>query len=110
MNGINNVNTSTYERRFGLPSSQVGIISSAYDISAGILVLPISYYAIRGHKTKMLAVGVAVMAMGSFLMAIPHFTTDIYEWGQNTTGLCDTGKCFFIQRHVHITRRIKSYV
>ncbi|XP_064597330.1 solute carrier organic anion transporter family member 4C1-like [Liolophura sinensis] len=90
VNGINNVNTSTYERRFGLPSSQVGIISSAYDISAGILVLPISYYALRGHKTKMLAIGVAVMALGSFLMSIPHFTTDIYHWGQNTTGLCDT--------------------
>ncbi|XP_064596760.1 solute carrier organic anion transporter family member 4C1-like [Liolophura sinensis] len=91
INGINNVNTSSYERRFGLASSEVGIISSSYDISAGILVLPISFYGLRGHKIKMLTIGLAVMALGSFLMALPHFTTGLYEWGQNETSLCAKG-------------------
>ncbi|XP_064596703.1 solute carrier organic anion transporter family member 4C1-like [Liolophura sinensis] len=91
VNGINNVNTTSYERRFGLPSSRVGIISSAYDISAGILVLPITYYALRGHKHMMLAVSAGVMALGSLLMALPHFTTGRYEWGEGSTNMCPTG-------------------
>jgi hypothetical protein len=36
VNGINNVNTTSYERRFDLTSSSVGWICSSFDISAAI--------------------------------------------------------------------------
>lgn len=39
VNGINNVNTQSVERRFRLPSSRSGLISSSYDFAAGMLGL-----------------------------------------------------------------------
>ena len=50
MNGINNVNTTTVERRFNWPSSQIAIVSSAYDFSAAILALPISLLGTYGNQ------------------------------------------------------------
>ena len=50
VNGINNVNTTTMERRFNWPSSQIAIVSSAYDFSAAILALPISLLGTYGNQ------------------------------------------------------------
>ncbi|KAL5014579.1 hypothetical protein ScPMuIL_008849 [Solemya velum] len=88
VNGINNANTSTIERRFQLPSSQVGIIISAYDISAAILGVIISYMGAGRRKSKWLAFGAAALAIGSFTMMTPHFSSGLYEWGQNVTYSC----------------------
>ncbi|KAL3892416.1 hypothetical protein ACJMK2_004626 [Sinanodonta woodiana] len=88
VNGINNVNTSTIERRFHLPSSQVGIISSSYDLSAAILGILISYYGSGRNKARWLWIFAVVMGMGSFIMSLPHFTAGLYEWGQNVTIGC----------------------
>ena len=52
MNGINNVNTTALERRFNLPSSRVGIVSSAYDFSAAILALPIAFLGTYGNQVR----------------------------------------------------------
>lgn len=88
VNGINNVNTSTIERRFELPSSRVGTISSAYDVSAAILGIIISYFGSGRNKPRLIASAAVVMSVGSFLMALPHFTTGPYQWGQNTVEKC----------------------
>lgn len=95
VNGINNVNTSTIERRFELPSSRVGTISSAYDVSAAILGIVISYFGSGQNKPRLIAIAAVVMSIGSFLMALPHFTTGPYEWGQNKAETCK-GKNNFI--------------
>ncbi len=50
VNGVNNVNTTSYERRFNLPSAQVGMISSAYDFCAGIIAIPLTYYGTHAHQ------------------------------------------------------------
>lgn len=92
VNGINNVNTTTLERRFGLASSKVGMISSAYDVSAGILGVVISYFGSGKNKPRYVALGAAAMSIGSFVMALPHFTTGLYQWGQDVVELCDDSK------------------
>ena len=89
MNGINNVNTTSIERRFGLPSSQVSLISSIYDIAAGLFVIPISYYGAYAHQPRMLSLAALVFSLGSFVMAIPHFTTPLYELGESVADQCD---------------------
>ena len=89
VNGINNVNTTSVERRFGLPSSHVSLISSAYDISAGIFVIPVSYYGAFAHQPRMLSLAAVVMSLGSFVMTIPHFTTGLYELGDTMADQCD---------------------
>ncbi|XP_062608330.1 solute carrier organic anion transporter family member 4C1-like isoform X1 [Saccostrea cucullata] len=88
VNGINNVNTTSIERRFELPSSRVGSISSAYDVSAAIIGIIISYFGSGKNKPRMIACACLVMSLGSFIMALPHFTTGLYEWGQNLAESC----------------------
>ncbi|KAK3087766.1 hypothetical protein FSP39_010363 [Pinctada imbricata] len=88
VNGVNNVNTTSLERRFGLPSSRVGMISSFYDISAAILGLIVSYLGSGKHKARWVAMACLSMACGSFFMALPHFTTGLYQWGQNIGEAC----------------------
>ena len=88
VNGINNVNTSSVERRFQLPSSRVGMISSSYDLSAAILGIFISYMGSGRQKAKWLTVAAIIMAVGSFVMALPHFVTGPYEWGRNVELSC----------------------
>lgn len=83
VNGINNVSTTSVERRFQLPSSRVGVISSSYDFSAAILGIFISFMGSGRQKAKWLAYASLTMAVGSFVMALPHFTAGKYEWGQN---------------------------
>ena len=90
VNGVNNVNTTSIERRFNLPSAKVGMISSAYDFSAGILAIPIAYYGTYAHQPRMLAGSAFVMALGSFVMTMPHFTTGIYELGVKEPETCIT--------------------
>ncbi|XP_022286828.2 solute carrier organic anion transporter family member 4C1-like isoform X2 [Crassostrea virginica] len=88
VNGINNVNTTSLERRFELPSSRVGSISSAYDVSAAILGIIISYFGSGKNKPRMVALACIVMSLGSLIMALPHFTTGLYEYGQNVDEAC----------------------
>ena len=97
MNGINNVNTTSYERRFELTSSQVGWISSAFDIAASIFGVVIGFCGNRRHKARILTVAFIVAAFGSLCMFLPHFLTGLYQWGQQTTkGTCDLAKGLFM--------------
>ncbi len=100
VNGINNVNVTSIERRFQLSSSHVGLISSAYDISAAIFILPITFYATYGHKPRMLAFAAFIMALGSFIMSIPHFASGQYELRSTVGDRCGAiGKilwCVFV--------------
>ncbi|KAJ8322339.1 hypothetical protein KUTeg_000810 [Tegillarca granosa] len=88
VSGINIVNTSTIERRFLLPSSRVGMISSAYDVSAAVLGLIISFYGSGGHKPRLISMATVAMALGSFIMVLPHVTTDNYHWGEEAVDVC----------------------
>ena len=88
MNGVNNVNTTSMERRFNLPSAKVGLISSAYDVSAGILGVIVSFFASGKNKARWIASAGLVMASGSVVMSLPHFTTGLYELGEETKTLC----------------------
>jgi len=54
VNGINNVNISSYERRYLLSSKQSGFVASFYDIAAGITVSRIhavtTEYGVLSHN------------------------------------------------------------
>ncbi|XP_052765092.1 solute carrier organic anion transporter family member 4C1-like [Mya arenaria] len=92
VNGVNNVNTQAVERRFRLPSSRSGLISSSYDFSAAIFGVVISFAGSGRYKGRWLSVAAFVMGLGSFTMALPHFTTGLYDYGQNVVGsVCATG-------------------
>lgn len=52
VNGLINVVITTIERRFGLSSSQTGLIAGGYDIASFFLLIPISYLGGRTISSK----------------------------------------------------------
>lgn len=108
INGFANVVLSTLERRFGLLSTEAGVIAGSYDIGSMLSIIPITYFGGRlgTSKPKYIANGLVVMGLGSLMFALPHFITDEYLShvsiagnlsGSNSTSkpnleLCDVSK------------------
>ena len=112
VNGINNVNTTSYERRFQLASSQVAWISSSFDIAAAIFGVIIGFYGNRRHKARILTVAFFVASLGSLCMFLPHFITGLYQWGQTTLDTCSStpGKFYLYRLKLKITLFNSGYV
>ena len=70
--------TTTLEQRFGLPSVQTGFLASCYDIALVCVVLFVTYFGERGNKPLWLGYGALIFAGGSFLFALPQFTSGPY--------------------------------
>ncbi|XP_063064464.1 solute carrier organic anion transporter family member 4A1 [Engraulis encrasicolus] len=89
INGFINTVITSIERRFDLRSYQAGLIASSYDIAACVCLAFVSYFGGTGHKPRWLGWGVLVMALGSLVFALPHFTTPPYQVSVlERTGLC----------------------
>lgn len=52
VNGFVNVVITTIERRFGLKSSETGLIAGGYDIASFLLLIPVSYLGGRAKASK----------------------------------------------------------
>lgn len=63
----------TLERRFGLRSTQTGLIMAAGDIVHMSLVVFVGYFGRRGHKPHIMSVMAVFSALGNFLMVVPHW-------------------------------------
>ncbi|KAK2885765.1 hypothetical protein QQF64_020788 [Cirrhinus molitorella] len=79
INGFINTVITSIERRFDLRSYQAGLIASSYDIAACVCLTFVSYFGGTGHKPRWLGWGVLIMALGSLVFALPHFTTPPYQ-------------------------------
>ncbi|XP_065142228.1 solute carrier organic anion transporter family member 4A1 [Paramisgurnus dabryanus] len=79
INGFINTVITSIERRFDLRSYQAGLIASSYDIAACVCLTFVSYFGGTGHKPRWLGWGVLIMALGSLVFALPHFTTPAYQ-------------------------------
>ncbi|XP_062398063.1 solute carrier organic anion transporter family member 4A1 [Sardina pilchardus] len=91
VNGFINTVITSIERRFDLRSYQAGLIASSYDIAACVCLAFVSYFGGTGHKPRWLGWGVLVMALGSLVFALPHFTTPPYQVSvPERTGLCSS--------------------
>ncbi|XP_007882858.1 solute carrier organic anion transporter family member 4A1 [Callorhinchus milii] len=97
VNGFINTVITSIERRFDLRSYHSGMIASSYDIAACICLTFVSYFGGYGHKPRWLGWGVLIMALGSVMFTLPHFTSGHYEVNlSEQTGLClqnQTGGC-----------------
>ncbi|XP_068214590.1 solute carrier organic anion transporter family member 74D-like [Palaemon carinicauda] len=63
---------TTVERRFKLPSSVSGFISTGNDILQLFVSLPLAFVAGYGHRPRWLSGGLVLSAMGSLLIMSPH--------------------------------------
>ncbi|XP_043261056.1 solute carrier organic anion transporter family member 4A1 isoform X1 [Colletes gigas] len=90
VNGFVNVVITTIERRFGLRSSQTGLIAGGYDIASFLLLVPVSYLGGRSKasKPRYIGVGVLVLGIGSLLFASPHYIAGPYRGGQQSENIC----------------------
>ena len=52
INGFVNVVITSIERRFGLQSTQTGMIASSYDIGSLVIMIPVSYLGSRAGASK----------------------------------------------------------
>ncbi|XP_029156847.1 solute carrier organic anion transporter family member 4A1 isoform X2 [Nylanderia fulva] len=92
VNGFVNVVITTIERRFGLKSSETGLIAGGYDIASFLLLVPVSYLGGRAKasKPRYIGVGILVLGIGSLLFASPHYLAGPYRGGQQTENVCQS--------------------
>ncbi|XP_055599366.1 solute carrier organic anion transporter family member 4A1 [Uranotaenia lowii] len=90
VNGFINVVITTIERRFGLRSTQTGLVASGYDIASFLCLVPVSYFGGRlgASKPRWIGWGVAVMGLGAFVFALPHFLVGQYRATNSEPNVC----------------------
>ncbi|XP_052863948.1 solute carrier organic anion transporter family member 4A1 [Anopheles cruzii] len=90
VNGFINVVITTIERRFGLRSTQTGLVASGYDIASFLCLVPVSYFGgrIGASKPRWIGWGVAVMGLGAFVFALPHFLVGQYRATNSDRNVC----------------------
>eukprot|EP00057_Strongylocentrotus_purpuratus_P026266 XP_011680740.1 PREDICTED: solute carrier organic anion transporter family member 4A1 [Strongylocentrotus purpuratus] len=81
--------TTTLEQRFSLPSVQTGFLASCYDLALLIVVLGVTYFGENGNKPLWLGNGALIFAAGSFLFALPQFTSGPYIPSTLFSDTCD---------------------
>lgn len=64
---------TTLERRFKIPSKNLGLISTGNDISSLILSAFISYYGGKKHRPRLIGLGLFLIACHCLINASPHF-------------------------------------
>ena len=80
VNGVVNVIIPALEKRYNLSSQRSAIIASGNDFVAFIFFVFVGYIGERVHKPKLMAAGVLVMSLGSFIFLLPHFIGEKYHY------------------------------
>ena len=90
VNGFVNVVITTIERRFGLRSSQSGLVAGGYDIASFACLIPVTYLGGRpgASKPRWLGWGVLLMGIGSLVFTIPHFAVGPYRGATHHSSTC----------------------
>ncbi|XP_062547204.1 solute carrier organic anion transporter family member 4A1 isoform X2 [Armigeres subalbatus] len=93
VNGFINVVITTIERRFGLRSTQTGLVASGYDIASFLCLVPVSYFGGRlgASKPRWIGWGVVVMGLGALVFALPHFLVGQYRATNSEQNVCLVG-------------------
>ncbi|GAB0093990.1 hypothetical protein DMENIID0001_091900 [Sergentomyia squamirostris] len=63
---------STIEKRFKIPSKNIGYLSVGHEMVLTIMSLSVTYFAGKGHKPRWIAFGLLATALSSFLLSLPH--------------------------------------
>ncbi|XP_066952882.1 solute carrier organic anion transporter family member 3A1 isoform X1 [Macrobrachium rosenbergii] len=86
---LNSVIT-TIEKRYEIPSSLTGVISSMYEIGNVITVIFVSYLGSKRRIPVWIGVGCCVMGVGSILFVMPQLISDRWSIELETTNSTDS--------------------
>ena len=75
------------ETQFEFSSIQLGIITSAFDVTMLVTVIFISYFGGNQNKPRWLGAGMFIQGLGSLLFALPQFIAGEYDVGGTTINL-----------------------
>ncbi|CAO1324723.1 unnamed protein product [Diamesa tonsa] len=75
---------TTLEKRYKIPSKNLGIISVGNDISSLFISAVLAYYGGKGHRPRWIAFGLYTIVAFCMLTALPHF---IYGPGDQALSL-----------------------
>lgn len=91
--GFVNTSVTSIERRFGLSSTQSGIIVSVYFFTGVFVNLFVGYFGERGNKARWVAVGMLLYSAGTLLFSLPHFLSGYYQYTESHeySYLCESG-------------------
>lgn len=94
VNGCINVVITTIEKRFGLRSSQTGLVASGYDIASFVCLVPVTYFGGRKNasKPRWIGIGMILMGLGSVVFSLPHFLVGSYRATSVEANVCLTEK------------------
>ncbi|XP_023254841.1 solute carrier organic anion transporter family member 2B1 [Seriola lalandi dorsalis] len=92
---------STIERRYGLSSQKSGLLAAFNEVGNTILIVFVSFFGSRVHRPRFIGGGALLACFASLLMALPHFLNGPYDYtdrisssGDNSSGLCQSGRPF----------------
>lgn len=68
------------ERRFDIPSSLIGVIDGSFEMGNVMVIAFVSYFGAKLHRPRLIGAGCLVMAVGSYLIALPHFFQGPYKY------------------------------
>ncbi|KAK3092949.1 hypothetical protein FSP39_009291 [Pinctada imbricata] len=80
VNGLINIVLVALETRFGMSSSRSAVIVSSHDFGAVLFIVIVGYFGEKCHKPRVMASGIFLMSLGSFLFALPHFISEPYQY------------------------------
>lgn len=85
---------TTIERRFGLRSSQTGLVASGYDIASFVCLVPVTYFGGRKNasKPRWIGIGMIMMGLGSLVFSLPQFLVGSYRATSVEANVCLTEK------------------
>ncbi|XP_072530308.1 solute carrier organic anion transporter family, member 1D1 [Salminus brasiliensis] len=78
------------ERRFDIPSSLIGVIDGSFEIGNLLVIAFVSYFGAKLHRPRLIGAGCLIMAVSSFITALPHFFQGTYKYETTITHVAET--------------------